>query len=276
LLWNVFLVYKLATDLRMNDFGRFYYSARAFLHGQDMYGPRPVEVAQTSELGGQQFGNMNPPHFHLLLFPFTLFSPLVALCLWGAASFLCLWISLRVIAREISFSLPTRRQWWFMVIGALGFTGTNMILVTGQLSWLLLLPITLAWARARQGGWIQAGAYLGFCIGLKPFLLIFAPYLVIRRQFHAVGSMCVTIAVSFTLGLLVFGIDAHASWIRELTAIHWLSANTNASLLGFLTRILTESLPFSPLVVAPGIVKPLWALIAGVVGLLTLAPAFFT
>ena len=72
LVWNAYLAYELATDLRMNDFGRFYYTAVAFLQGQEMYGPRPAEVVQPSELRtGQQLGNLNPPHFHLDVFAST-------------------------------------------------------------------------------------------------------------------------------------------------------------------------------------------------------------
>jgi alpha-1,2-mannosyltransferase len=218
---------------------------------------------------------MNPPHFHLLLLPLTLLPPKVALGLWGIASFLCLFVSLRVIAREARLEL-TLRQRWLRSLGVLGFTGTSMVLVTGQLSFLLLLPITLAWAEARRGRWTQAGAYLGVCIGVKPFLLIFAPYLVLRRQFRAAITAAIGVLMGFLVGLLVFGLEAHAAWLRELSSIHWLSANTNASVLGFLARIFTENPHFSPLVLAPGLVRPLWLFVAGLIGVLTFAPTLFT
>src|SRR5215204_4233080 len=126
LAWNIFLAFKLATDLRMNDFGRFYYSAQAFLQGQSIYGPRPLEVVQKAEVEGRQFGNMNPPHFHLLLLPFTFLPPKSALALWGLVSLVCLVSALRLSVREIGLEL-TPRSWWISVLGMLGFVGTSMV-----------------------------------------------------------------------------------------------------------------------------------------------------
>ena len=269
LAWNLFLVYKLATDLRLNDFGRFYYSAQAFLQGQDMYGPRPPEVAQASELDGPQLGNMNPPHFHLLLLPFTLVSPKSALVLWGIVSLLCLALVLRVTLQESGVELTSRCR-WFGILGILGFAGTAMVLVTGQLSLLLLLPVTLAWVQARRGHWSSVGGYLGLTMSIKPFLLIFLPYLVLRRQIRATLIAGIVGAGCFLVGLVVFGVEAHKAWLRELNAIHWVWANTNASLLGFLTRTLSESAVFSPVVNVPELVKPLWCLSAGIVGVCSL------
>ena len=41
-IWNAVLFYVMLTGRHMNDFGRFYCAARAFLQGQDVYGPTPV------------------------------------------------------------------------------------------------------------------------------------------------------------------------------------------------------------------------------------------
>jgi hypothetical protein len=107
-------------------------------------------------------------------------------------------------------------------------------------------------------------------MSIKPFLLIFLPYLVLRRQIRATVIAGIVGAGCFLVGLLVFGIEAHTAWLRELKAIHWVGANTNASLLGFLTRTLSESAVFSPVVNVPELVKPLWCLSAGIVGVCSL------
>jgi hypothetical protein len=78
------LVYLRVTTLHRNDFGKFYYSAVAFVQGQNMYGLNPATFVQVSETHHQQFWNMNPPYFHLLL-PFALLTPEVALTLWIGA-----------------------------------------------------------------------------------------------------------------------------------------------------------------------------------------------
>jgi hypothetical protein len=107
-------------------------------------------------------------------------------------------------------------------------------------------------------------------MSIKPFVLIFLPYLVLRRQIRATVIAGIVGAGCFLVGLIVFGTEAHTAWLRELKAIHWVWANTNASLLGFLTRTLSESAVFSPVVNVPELVKPLWCLSAGIVGVCSL------
>jgi hypothetical protein len=98
---------------------------------------------QVSETYSQQFWNMNPPHFHLLLLPLALLTPGVALTLWIGAGVGCLLASLRLIVREVG--LPCR-PWThrLALCGLLNFAGTAAVCITGQLSFLLLLQVTLA------------------------------------------------------------------------------------------------------------------------------------
>src|SRR5262245_47595150 len=67
--------------LHMNDFGKFYYSAQAFLNGGDMYAPSPATAIPVID-EVREFANMNPPHFHLLVLPFARLSPLAAIVSW--------------------------------------------------------------------------------------------------------------------------------------------------------------------------------------------------
>src|SRR5438034_3272694 len=260
--WNALLFYSMAQH-NMTDFGKFYYSAVTFLQGQDMYGPSAATLA--GELQVQHFRNMNPPHFHLLLLPLALLPAGLALALWSVASLLSLVASSRLVVREVGLEL-TPWQWRLGVLGLLSFIGTTSVLLTGQLSLLLLLPITLAWVEARRGRWTHAGVYLGLALSVKPFLLIFMPYLVFRRQFRAAAAAGVAASLCFVAGLLVFGVEAHRSWLQALASVSWMRANMNASILGFLTRALSPSRSYSPLVIAPGLVKPLWYASVGLVG----------
>jgi hypothetical protein len=105
-LWDLVLVRVMVT-LNMNDFGRFYYSARAFLAGQDMYAPSPATPLGAGQIGGaQQLLNLNPPHFHLLVLPLAQLSPNVAVTVWMLASTCALVVSLLVIGDEPSSSPP--------------------------------------------------------------------------------------------------------------------------------------------------------------------------
>ena len=64
----------------------------------------------------------------------------------------------------------------------------GMVVCTGNIALLLMLLITLGLADARHGRWGKAGSWLGLALSIKPFLLIFVPYLVLkgaaRRRGH--------------------------------------------------------------------------------------------
>jgi alpha-1,2-mannosyltransferase len=268
-IWNAMLVYLMATNLHMNDFGKFYYSVVAFMQGQDMYGPNPATLIPVSETDSRQFWNMNPPHFHLLILPLALLSPGVALALWTGAGFLCLLTSLRLIIKEVALTL-TPWQYRLAIVGLLSFAGTGAVCVTGQLSFFLMLAVTLAWMQLRRGHWGHVGVYLGLALSVKPFLLIFLPYLIVQRQFRALVTACATALGCFAAGLLVFGVDTHWAWFGALASSHWAWAGMNASSLGLLTRAFADNPNFAPLTVAPALVGPLWLLTAGLIGMTTL------
>jgi len=96
---------------------------------------------------------------------------------------------------------------------------------------------------------------------------------VLRRRFRAVASAASTAGLCFAVGLLVFGVDAHRSWLRALGSSDWAWAAMNGSILGLLTRTLSESPYYSPLLSTPSLITPIWLAAAGLVGLLTLLAA---
>jgi Glycosyltransferase family 87 len=275
--WNVALVLVMERGLVRSDFGKLHASAQAHLAGRDMYdlGPAtlsPVRGMTDEMLHYIQFLNLNPPHFHLILLPLASLPGRWALAVWGIVSLICLALSLRLIARESDITLtPWRRQ--LAALALLSFAGMGAVAVTGQVSFVLLLPVTLAWIRARRGSWAEAGVYLGLAMSVKPFLAVFLPYLILRRRFVALGTAVGAGAGAFLVGLGVFGWDAHRSWIAGLSAVSWEWVAMNASVLGFLKRVLAPSLYYEPLLEAPGLIAPLWLLLSGAIGVVSLAVA---
>ena len=97
----------------------------------------------------------------------------------------------------------------------------------------LMLLITLVWRDARHGRWTWAGALLGVGMSIKPFLLVFIPYLVLKRHWRGVVAAGLTAGFCFLLGLAVFGVENHRSWLQKLsTADSWAWLPMNASLYG--------------------------------------------
>jgi hypothetical protein len=277
LAWNVGLVLVMEAGLVRSDFGKLHASARAYLAGRDMYDLGPATLSPVRGMSGDilhyiQFLNLNPPHFHLILLPLAPLTGRWALIAWGMISLVCLGLSLRLIARESDVVLtPWRCR--LAALALLSFAGLGAVAVTGQVSFILLLPMTLAWIRARRGRWPEAGVYLGLAISVKPFLGLFLPYLVLRRRFDALGTALGAAAAAFLVGLGVFGWDAHRSWIAGLSSVSWEWVAMNASVLGFLKRVLAPSAYYEPLLDAPSLIAPAWLLLSGAIGVVTLAVA---
>ena len=274
---NGALVLVMERGIARSDFGKLHASAQAYLAGRDMYDLGAATLSPVRGMTGEilhyiQFLNLNPPHFHLILLPLAPLSPRWALVVWGIVSLVCLALSLRLIVRESGIALtPWRRR--LAALALLSFAGLGAVAVTGQVSFILLLPVTLAWVRARREKWAEAGVYLGLAMSAKPFLAIFLPYLVLRRRFVTLGTAVGAAAGAFLVGLGVFGWEAHRSWIAQLSAVSWEWVAMNASVLGFLKRVLAPSLYYEPLLEAPGLVAPVWLLLSGTIGVVTLAVA---
>jgi len=274
ILWNAWVAHTMVTRLQMSDFRIFYLSARAQLEGRDMY-DLPSEL-QTH--AGRTFRltlvNLNPPHFQLLLLPLALLPAGVALGLWAVASFLCLGGSIYVIARELDLK-PSWPTCYRAAIWLLAFAGMGAVLGTAEMSFLLLFPLTLAWAAARQGRWSQAGIYLGFAMSLKLFLLIFIPYFVLRRRLGAAVASCAAAFACFVAGGVIFGTASYWSWLSRLSSVSWAWRSPNASVRGILTRSLSENPHFTPFAVAPELVLSLWLPAVAIIGILTLLAVTF-
>jgi alpha-1,2-mannosyltransferase len=263
------LLLRKMMELHMNDFGKFYYSARAFLAGTDMYAPSPATDVGIGAAAHVQFLNMNPPHFHLIVLPFAALPADQAAIVWMAASVFALMLSLALIGRELAISW-TPFSVLLLVLGVLSFSGTQAFFLTGQMSMLLLLAMTACWMAARHGRWNAAAVWIGLCLSVKPFVAIFLPYLLLTHRYRAAFVAIATAAAAFAVGFLVFGQENLASWYRALAqSSDWTWAEMNASLLGFFRRAFDLQPIAPPLVVHPGWVNA-WIPIAGLIGAATL------
>ncbi len=271
--WNAALVLVMERGLVRSDFGKLHASARAYLAGRDMYDLGPATLSPVRSMDGDilqyiQFLNLNPPHFHLILLPLAPLPGRWALLVWGLVSLGCLGLSLRLIVREVGLAL-TPWRWRLGALALLSFAGLGAVAVTGQVSFVLLLPMTLAWISMRKRSWAEAGVYLGLAMSVKPFLAIFLPYLVLRRRFDALGAALNAAAGAFLLGFGVFGWEAHRSWIAGLSAVTWEWVAMNASLLGFLKRVLAPSAYYTPLLDASGLIRPVWLLLSAAIAVVS-------
>lgn len=272
--WNLFLGFVMVSTLNMNDFGKFYYSIAAYLDGQNMYGPNPATRMEISPGFYMQLWNLNPPHFHVILYPLGYLSPHTALGIWVGINFIAGLISFIIIAKNHPAN-PTSRHRKLIFLLLLAFSGTNILFVTGQLVLLLLLPLTLFWIESRKGNWRRGGIFLGLVCSIKPFLLIFVPYFFLKRQYAALVNFFIVIVSCYLVGYLIFGNQAHVQWIEGLMSINWYWTNLNGSIFGFLSRTLSQNPLFAPVIHASGLITPLWLLLGGIITIFTYWVIYF-
>jgi len=123
--------------------------------------------------------------------------------------------------------------WGAFTIGLAPFT---TVAVTGELTFVLLLPATLLWRAWRRGEWRAAGAWLGVCASLKLFFLLFVPLLVLRRRWASLSALAASVAAIVAIGSLVFGLDTYRLWLQSFERVGWWWMAMNASWHGLVSR----------------------------------------
>jgi hypothetical protein len=228
---------KTATQPGKNDYSIFYYTARMVRDGLPMYGPVPAAYGFTWP--AESLGNLNPPHFALLTAPFWYLSYQQAFVLWLASGLACLVLSLRIVWQELQYPRSRRLM---LVVGAAVLSCAPFVLVasTGELTYFLLLPLTLGWRAARQDRWGAAGLWLGACASIKLFLLLFLPWLLLQRRWKAALGFLAAIVVMVTMGAAVFGVESYWQWRQTLALVGWWGLPMNASLAGVVHRVWTS------------------------------------
>jgi alpha-1,2-mannosyltransferase len=225
-------------DRDAQDFGIFLHSARTFAAGGSLY-PAAASISNRSLYRTGQL-NLNLPHTHLFILPLVALAPGPALAAWMVASLIVLLLCLWSMVSALEWRLPLL-LWGAIGVYLLSWAPAAAVSLTAQLSFLLMGPVTTAWIAARQGRDARAGAWLGLAVAIKPFLLVFVPYFIVRRNWRALGALAIAAAVTVGAGVIVFGVDEYAEWFSQLPRINWATHYFNASVVGAAERILGRS-----------------------------------
>jgi hypothetical protein len=177
--------------------------------------------------------------------------------LWWAVSFVCFFAAIFLIARAVAPGHAVAIASCVLVTQA---AYANLRL--GQVAWPLMLLLTGAWLADRSRRPMLCGVLIGAAAAWKPFLLVFAPYLlwapgVARDRHHDGNHRCDY--PHWAAGRWPAGYE---SWLASLRSVGWAGHPLNASLRGLLTRGLTmptlTEQPTTPLIVAPAWLEPAW------------------
>ena len=232
---NLAAMFRFLASPVLNDFGVFYASGQAWMRGLDLYWPDLPLWTQHAKTPGLGPLNLNPPLVAVAFVPLSLLPLKVAGVVWLAlnvGAFVWVW---RLVVGETRADSSTA----LVLMAASGACVTAI--GTGQLVWLLALPMTFAWRAARRGDWNSAGLWLGACAYAKPFLGIFVLQLLLRRRFGAAAGFAITFVGAVCAGLLLAGVPAHLSWFRAVNSVTWPSVFVNMSILGLLARTHTDA-----------------------------------
>lgn len=250
------------------DFGIFLTSVRHSVQGRSLYTPTRLR-SRTARRFATGPPNLNLPHTLVPLLPLAYLSPRAALGVWLAASLVALvWCATAAIR-----VLASRPHWLAAlatVVFLLAWAPSAAFSLTAQVSFLVAWPACLAWLAYRRGHGARAGAWLGLAIAIKPFIGLLVPYLVVRRDWRALGACAATGAGAVLVGAAVFGPGAYVEWLRQLPQVSWAGHYLNASWFAVVVRALGES-SLAPLARWEAAVWPTSIAGAMAVGAVTLA-----
>jgi alpha-1,2-mannosyltransferase len=224
------LAYELKLAGKMPDFAVYHRAGARFLRAEALY---------VEEDGHYQF--KYPPVAALVFAPLSCAPIGVAKALWLCLSGLALVHSLRLSGR-----LAARSDQPFWGLAALTilveakFFGHELTL--GQVNAILLLALLLMTQALVDDRHARAGFWLALVSAVKPYALVFLPYLVCRRRLKAVAAALAGMLVLLVAPSLRYGwtgnLELLARWRETLgkSTPALLTSNDNVSLAGFFAK----------------------------------------
>jgi len=244
----------LASNIRFDlvDFGVFYRAAACLVSRCD-----PYAIPQ-----GMTSPNLAPPHVLLLFLPLQGWSIQSAYYIWLAINAAALGFCALRIARELDLT----HSWSVALLAAAVVASSGLAMgsvASGNYYPLLTIPLTFAWVAWRRGRLTVTARWLGAAAACKVLLLLPLVWFAIQREHRAALAMTSTWLVIFVVGLLTLGIDVYAGWLVILARAPMAGQFHDAAIMQAALRAFTETSLYAPIMPAPALVRPIWAVLAG-------------
>jgi hypothetical protein len=154
------------------------------------------------------------PAFAVLAIPAGMLPLQAAKATWFALSS-ALIVALLALALEL---LPERRRpAWLLVtvtvVAMAKFLGHELVL--GQVNLLLGVVAVLAVVLLRSGREASAGFLIALAIVIKPYAVIFLPWLLVRRKMVSIVSATIALAAVLVLPVPLYGVGGNTALLRE-------------------------------------------------------------
>ena len=201
----------------------FVYKAGPKMPDFEVYWRVAARAAQAEPLYRESDGHFvfkYLPAFAVLAIPIALLPLLASKFVWFFGS-----IALLVALVRMAVTLPVERRkplrWLVIVtvVSLLKFYAHELVL--GQVNILFAVIATGAFLAMKARREVTAGALIVLAIVIKPYAVLFVPWLIARRQLPSIASACAGLAVVLLLPATIYGwngnIDLHREWWRTVT-----------------------------------------------------------
>jgi len=200
-------IYKAAP--KMPDFEVYWKAGARAVHAEPLY---------RTDDGHFQFKYL--PAFAMLAIPFGLAPLQTAKLLWYGIS-----IALLVQLLRANIRLPPERRkpvgWLIGVLIVVFGKFYAHELVLGQVNILFAVIATMALLAMKSGREAEAGALVALAIVIKPYAVLFLPWLVARRRLGSIATAVAGLGLALLLPAAVYGfggnVDLHREWWRTVT-----------------------------------------------------------
>ncbi len=153
------------------------------------------------------------PAFALLIAPIAALPPVAARAVWLGVSL----VLVILLVKRSLFLLPDRRHGQLFLAGftviAMGKFYVREIGL-GQSNILLAVLVLAAVAQWWKGRDAASGALLAAATIVKPYAILFLPYLVLRRRMRAAAAFAVVIVLALGLPTLRYGLAGNLALLR--------------------------------------------------------------
>lgn len=232
------LFYFIFTHAIRIDYTCFYSGSKALLQGQNPYQTLFTTYFPTVKKVSL---NLNPPIVLMLFSPLSKQTYSASLMLWSVISFI-----LGLIAMTVSFKLAftpafLKKNKPALYLLYFAFYPALINTAIGQLGTFIACFMMVGYAFYIKKWDVPAAVMWGVIIAMKLFPGLLFCYVLMQRRYKVASIMAATILTVSMIPWLVYGSSIYSNYFSMLSHLAWYGDNWNASINGFLFRILSNA-----------------------------------
>lgn len=224
------LFYLIFSNQRIVDFTPFYTSAKLLLAGKNPY---PVQLVMAV--------NLNPPFFIWLFSPLAHFNYRAALIIWSMLSLCSGFLAARLVFHYAFSAEQWKKYWLYFYLIYFSFFPILMDTSIVQIGAILIFFTMLGYHFYLTNRCYLAGISWGIIIALKLFPALLLFYVLKQGRTRVFLTMLATFLLACLIPILFYGPTLYVQYHSMITRVLWFGDSWNASVYGFLFRLLIDT-----------------------------------